>query len=250
MNSCASNAVRHILFALAIAASCPTAPAQTTSPTEPITSPQASSSLATEPASAPAAAPAPAPHSPHVETSVSLGVAPQLTASRVSTGQSLDPSPAVLATFRQSFRPWLGYSVNLGYTRTTEHNDTAYAAHYDIPASMYELSLSYLTQRHITRRLTAFADLGAGMVSFLPTGSASLSSPNGVYRLPLPVTFRPLGVAGFGFDYRYTPHLALRAEYRGLLYKYADYGVGLNRAITVSSQPTLSLVYNFTPKPH
>ena len=54
-----------------------------------------------------------------------------------------------------------------------------------------------------------------------------------------------MGVGGIGFDYSLTPHLGLRAEYRGQLYKYADYGNALPRNVTVTSAPTFSLTYNF-----
>jgi hypothetical protein len=170
--------------------------------------------------------------------------------------QSLDPSPAVLGTFRQSFRPWLGYSINMGYSRTTQHNvSTAISyqqgsvalARFDIPANMYELSASYVAQKHVTPKLTGFADVGAGMVSFLPIhrgADAANYVPNNNRALVPPVTFRPAGVGGFGVDYHLTRHLGLRAEYRALVYKYADYGINLPKAVTVSSEPTVSLTWN------
>jgi hypothetical protein len=189
----------------------------------------------------------------HVETTISLGAAAQLTATRVQIDQfnsfntqALDPSAAVLGTIRQSFKPWLGYTANFGFTRTTEVNTgptiAEDASHYlAIPSNVYETSVAWHLQNHITPRLTGFVDAGAGALTFLPhhvypTGFAPA------------VTFRPLGLASIGIDYRLTPHLALRAEYRGLIYKYPDFGGYVPRSVTLTSQPTISLVYQFDRK--
>jgi hypothetical protein len=194
------------------------------------------------------------------ETSISLGAFPQLTATRIVTSpnafttESLSPSAGVLGTVRQSFSPWLGYSVNMGYTRATEHaTDNAgfplsnNSSNLTLPANVYELSLSYLAEKHLTSRLSTFADVGAGMLAFLPEHRGSPATDLALYGVfSPPVNYRPLGVAAFGIDYCLTPSLSLRAEYRGQLYKFADYGNALPRYLTLTSEPTLSLVYNFT----
>jgi hypothetical protein len=219
--------------------------------------PSASSSTPSAPQPDPVPAPA---HS--IATSFSLGVFPQLTATRVvnfNSGdfdtQSLSPSAGVLGTFRQQFRPWLGYSVNMGFTRGTIHftQDAGHgsantADNFYIANDIYELSLSWVAEKRITPKLSGFADVGAGMVSFLPAhrgaNAASFYPPGHVP----PVTFRPLGVGGIGIDYHFTPSLALRAEFRGQLYKNPDYGIGGLRNLTVTSEPTLSLTYTFHAK--
>jgi hypothetical protein len=67
-------------------------------------------------------------------TDFSLGVFGQLTPVRtpisttpgfpgveiVQTTQGASPSAGVLATVHQSFKPWLGYNVNFGYSRFPE----------------------------------------------------------------------------------------------------------------------------------
>ena len=223
-----------------------------------------SSSSSLEPSSAvspsvPSPAPAPVTHQ-HVETSLSLGVFPQLTATRITAPdntvvtESLTPSAGVLSTFRQSFKPWLGYSINMGYTRASEHytnnagrGSAGTASNFSIPANIYELSASYVAERHITPRLSGFADIGAGMVVFLPE-RGEVATPGEVTTAnahALFTNYRPEGVGGVGFDYKLSHHLGLRAEYRGQLYKYADYGNLLPRNYTVTSEPTFSLTYNF-----
>ena len=217
--------------------------------------------LTTQPQPLPTTKPVPCRTGLHrPETSISLGAFAQLTATRISNSpyyfntESMSPSVGVLGTFRQSFSPWLGYSVNMGYTRATERAtdnlDPSISSALDnltLPSNVYELSLSYVAEKHLTPRLSAFADIGAGMLAFLPEhrGDPAINLLYfGVFSPP--VNFRPLGVGGVGFDYALTHHLSLRAEYRGQLYKFADYGNALPRYLTVTSEPTLSVVYNFT----
>jgi len=195
------------------------------------------------------------------ETTLSLGGSPQLTATRienVETGgfitQSLHPSANIVTTFRQSFRPWLGYSVNVGYTRAAVHdtNDAGStsagtSANFYVPNNVWELSFSHVAQMHLTHRLTAFTDEGMGFMAFQPAKRGS------TYPIPYPggccviakTNFRPLVVFGTGVDYHFNPEWGLRAEYRGLLYKYPDYGAGLPKLTTITSEPTVSLTYTF-----
>lgn len=206
--------------------------------------------FATSPALPSAPAPQPATHSAHhLETSLSVGGFSQLTTTRLTYPgntfhtESITPSAGLLATFRQSFKPWLGYSVNFGYTRASEHNTsnattgtTGVLSNRIIQANMYELSFSYVAQKHITPHLTGFADIGGGMISFQSINTGVKSNIT---------NYRPEGVGGVGVDYSLTNHLGLRAEYRGQLYKFADYGGQFGREYTVTSEPTLSLTYNF-----
>lgn len=208
-------------------------------------------SSSSQEASVAAAAPLVVKH-PLFETTLSLGAAAQLTATRITTSpQALDPSATVLGSVRQSFRPWLGYTANFGYTRTTEQNPQATfypPSNFPIPSNVYEVSVAYLAQKRVTPKLTGFADLGGGVLTFLPVHrgpSAKEFVPGENFSRVPSVLFRQLGVAGVGVDYHFNARLALRAEYRGLLYKYPDFQGAVGRQITVSSQPTVSLTYTF-----
>lgn len=192
----------------------------------------------------------------HPETSLSLGAFAQFTPTRVqvntyggvTTGvqtQGIAPTAGVLGTFRQQFRPWAGYSLNMGYTRVDERYTFTSPAPvhgpFHVPSDLYELSLSYVGQRHLSPRLDAFAQVGAGFVTVLPL-HRTLSPGSGF--TPEPVNFRPEGTTGVGLDLRLAHNFAFRAEYRGLLYKNPDFG-SLQKSTTWTSEPTLSLVYRF-----
>jgi opacity protein-like surface antigen len=207
---------------------------------------------------------------------VSLGVFGQLTPSRTPTEtitqsagtsfiqsiQGTSASAGVLGTFHQSFGRWLGYSVNLGYSRFTENysqgtefipnpsyvphlNPTSSFARGSIGTNMYELTGAYLVQGPRAKHFDTFAQLGGGVLSFLPTQDPS----------PYAVQFRPTMVFGAGMNYKLSKHWGLRAEYRGLFLKNPDFngerGIGsvpTSKLFTVTNEPTISIVYRFGGK--
>lgn len=209
-------------------------------------------------------------------TDVSLGVFGQLTPSRTpmdistqsdgtsitQTIQGTSDSAGVLGTFQQSFGRWLGYSVNLGYSRFAEHyahgsefipnpkylpkmDSTSNFEQGSIGTNMYELTGAYLVQGPKVSRFDTFAQLGGGVLSFLPTQDPS----------PYAVQFRPTMVFGAGVNYKLSKHWGLRAEYRGLFLKNPDFNgeqggssVPTSKLFTVMNEPTLSIVYRFGGK--
>jgi len=204
------------------------------------------------------------------QTDVSLGVFGQFTPSRVPVATSTLPvgtsiqqtiqgasiSAGVLGAFHQSFRPWLGYNVNFGYSRLHENysEGTVYTPngsappsytqhdsfmHGSIGTNVYELTATYVVQGPKSHRLTTFAQLGGGTLAFLPTQDPS----------PYAVQFRSAMVFGAGINYRLSEHFGLRGEYRGLFYKNPDFSRNgpfpTTKLFTVTNEPTLSMVYAF-----
>ena len=193
-----------------------------------------------------------------LETFVAVGAMGQLTATRISDTnslfetQSLSPSAGVFATFQQSFKPWLGYAINFGYTRATYRytfavpaSSTSRTGESYIPNNIYETSISYIARKNLTDRMTAFGEAGGGAITFAAINRDIHFSPGFYLSISRANTYRPVGIAGFGIDYRLAHGLALRAEYRGLLGKYPDYGSGSTRPTTVISEPILSVTYSF-----
>lgn len=205
---------------------------------------------------------------------VSLGIFGQFTPARTpteitpyrdgtaydQTTQGTSTSAGFLGTFHQSFRPWLGYNVNFGYSRfseqysqgmyfpnpTTPTNPISSFSYGSIGENMYELTGAYLVQGPRARHVDTFFQLGGGVLSFLPTQDPS----------PYWVEFRPVMVFGTGINYRFSNHWALRGEYRGLFYKNpsfsgirtADSDVPTVKLYTITHEPTISLVYRFGAK--
>jgi hypothetical protein len=197
-------------------------------------------------------APQVAPSWDRPETSISLGAIGQLTSARINetsgglVTESFSPSSGAAFTFRQSFKPWLGYSVNVGFSRATYRYVVAPSATFTgktyemlVPTNMFETSVSYIAQKHVTNRVTGFGEAGGGSIGFAATNGAGDFQRRSN-------AFLPAGIAGFGFDYRLAHGLGVRAEYRGLFVKYPfpDYSNSL-RLNTFISEPSLSITYNF-----
>ena len=200
-------------------------------------------------------------------TDVSLGVFGQLTPTRIPTSTTTDAigtyvqqttqgtsaSAGVLGVVHQQFRPWLGYNANFGYSRFTENysmgassiptapiHPVGLFSQGSIGTNMYELSVASVVQGPHTKRFSTFAQLGGGVLSFLPTQRPG----------PTSVDFRALMVFGTGVNYKLSQRLGVRAEYRGLFYKSPDFqaqnsGVPVSKLFTVTNAPTVSIVYSF-----
>jgi hypothetical protein len=218
------------------------------------------------PASSPTPAPPPCFIKPHADTSISLGTFAQLTTGRsqdipnnTTIVQDTAPSAGVLGTFRQTFSPWLGYSVNLGYARVSEHyrgygvaaEGGNYVDGFNVSTNVYESSVTYVAHTRVNKRYSIFADVGPGLLTFLPIhrGPDAINYvPFGYASLIPGVQVRPTGVFGSGIDIHLTQHIDLRAEYRGLLYKNPDFNTGdapYSKLMTLTNEPTISLVYHF-----
>lgn len=203
---------------------------------------------------------------------VSLGVFGQLTPARTPTEtsaflngtaynqtvQGTSPSAGVLATIHQSFRPWLGYNINFGYSRFSEQysqgmyfpnpsqptNPISNFTYGSIGTNMYELTGASVVQGPKAKRIDTFAQLGGGILTFLPTQDPS----------PYAVQSRPTMVFGAGLNYKLSKQWGLRAEYRGLFLKNPDFHgegastVPISKLFTVTNEPTISIVYRFGGK--
>jgi len=219
------------------------------------------------------------------EMDVSLGILGQLTDARTpttsvvqtpgsdlhdifttQTNQGTSPSAGVLGTFHQSFKPWLGYNVNVGYTRFSENYSYGSAfvpekgskfppfdtfSRGSIGTNMYELTIAETFVGPSSKRFNTFGQFGGGGLFFLPTDSAS----------PASYQTRPAMIFGVGANFKLSNRLDLRAEYRGLFYKspdfnlppYDGYNFPMTRLFTVTNSPAVSLVYRFgrtAKRPH
>jgi opacity protein-like surface antigen len=200
---------------------------------------------------------------------VSVSIFGQLTQARTPTtsqpysnglfatqkSQSASPSAGVVGTFHQQFSRWLGYNVNVGYTRFTENYSYVNAYIPSAPPStasgsaftrgsigtnVVETTIAMVTQGPRTRRLTTFAQFGGGGLFFVP-----FTQPD-TYNSQV----RPAMIFGVGMNYRLSEHLGIRAEYRGLFYKSPDFAADLYpgpvpRLFTVTNQPVIGLTYTF-----
>lgn len=168
--------------------------------------------------------------------------------------QSQSPSPGVLATYHQAWKPYLGYNINFGYTRFTQTNSFGQGfsngpgAPPGTPSAfgmgsmhmqMYELSAAYAFYGPRSKRFRTTGQLGAGELIFDPLG------PPEVKELKCAATM----IFGVGGEYDLSRHFAIRAEYRGFFYRTPffnrPYFFPSERLYTVTNMPAVSLVYRF-----
>ncbi len=172
--------------------------------------------------------------------------------------QSSSSSVGGLFTFHQAFKPYLGYNVNFSYSQfkqdfsvlggTISRNGplpptiTGYSDVGSLNTRMYELTASYAFEGPRFKRFRTFGQCGGGALFFQPISAYFAKEET-----------RPAMVFGTGVEYSVSPHLSVRAEYRGLLYESPEYQIASSgsypqqRLYTVTNVPAMSLVYRFGP---
>ena len=168
---------------------------------------------------------------------VSLGGAAVLSKQSVGNGTVLTPtnSVAVLITARYRFSP--RNSVEINYSHTAD-SQVYFASPltYRIHNTIGEYSGAYVFSFLQSEKVEPFLFAGAAALIFYPNYNASSINDVQTY-LPSSQQTKAAFLYGGGFDYRIfsilpvirkstlSKHLALRLEYRGLVYKAPDFNV-------------------------
>lgn len=142
-----------------------------------------------------------------------------------------------LASFRQPYRPWLGYEVNYGFTRFSEFYGKGVTTVQD---NVHEFSAAYLAQfpTPVFFRLEPFATAGFGVMLFSPVQGAKV----GVSTQLLPAFVYSIGV-----DRAITERLGIRVQFRGLHYKTPNFNqLRLDTyRLRTTMEPTVGVYYRF-----
>lgn len=169
---------------------------------------------------------------------VAANVFGQFTSSTSGNGIKDSPSRSsgALATFRQSYKPWIGYEVNYSYTRFSEfYSNQAFG----VQENLHEVSGAYLVQGPKVIGFQPFAAAGAAWLIFDPTATggqrfAKQNIPGFLYE--------------FGVNYPIlTNHFGARLEYRGLEYSAPSLGSSVLATNTrrQTIEPTAGLYVHF-----
>ena len=162
--------------------------------------------------------------------------------SQSSNGNGVQDSPTdslgVVASVRQSFHPWLGYEINYGYTRFSEHYSTT---PFGVQNNVHEATGAYLLQGPTIPilGLQPFGAVGVGGLLFLPT-TVGGQKYNQQWRVPL------LYEVGVNYPI-FTSHFGLRLQYRGLVYKTPDFNSAQLTTNTrrQTSEPSVGAYFRF-----
>ncbi|HEY2115610.1 MAG TPA: porin family protein [Candidatus Angelobacter sp.] len=155
-------------------------------------------------------------------------------------------SGGFLVGYRYHLNPWFAIQGDYGYTRDTQKYFDPFFGETDIQANIHQLTGEAVITAPSSRRVRPYALAGIGGLFFRPTNSLDnsfIGIGNGSGNNQTKAAF----VYGGGVDFDLTKFVALRAEYRGLLYKIPDFQIpGLaTDNFTHMAQPSVGLVWRF-----
>lgn len=151
-------------------------------------------------------------------------------------------SGGALVSFRQPYRPWVGYEANLGYTRFSEAYNKGIVK---LANNVTDFSFSYLLQSPTVYGVQPFATLGVGIIVFSPMGT--ITDLNAVTPPHFSSQLLPEFVYGVGLNYPISSRIGARVQLRGLKYKTPDYGQESldTHTLRTTLEPTFSVYYRF-----
>ena len=195
-----------------------------------------------------------------------------------STNQTTNSSAGALFELRKSYRWWLGYDLNYGYTRLTEHY--AYDGNFlqgsqsvknprlaDVQANMHEVSIEEVFQSpKLVLGMKPFGEGGFGGVIFSPSDSTTTAysydgstltgatsapgfGPHGQTKISGQTNF--LGIYGVGVNLPKLPgitdRLGARFEYRSLWYTTPSFNSSFEHTQRTmqTQEPAFSIFYKF-----
>jgi hypothetical protein len=151
-------------------------------------------------------------------------------------------SGGALVSFRQPYRPWVGYEANLGYTRFSEAYNKGVVK---LANNVTDFSLAYLFQSPTVYGVQPFASVGVGIIVFSPMGT--ITDLNAVTPPHFSSQLLPEFVYSLGLNYPILGRFGVRGQLRGLKYKTPDFGqVSLDsHKLRNTLEPTFSVYYRF-----
>jgi len=146
-----------------------------------------------------------------------------------------------LVGYRYHFNKWLAAEANYGFDRNTQKYFSSGGfsrVQSDIHTTTADLVVNLPVRFY---GLRPYVLGGSGALTFHPTGNAGGAVPGADTQAKAVILY------GGGADFGLTRHLALRAEYRGFIYKTPDFGLqGLNsNSWTHTALPSAGFVYSF-----
>lgn len=134
-----------------------------------------------------------------------------------NTAQSPSNSAGGLFELRHIANPILGFEATYSFNRANQSYTYSHPVSagglppVSIPADAHELTADWVPSLQIAN-LRPFGVLGVGVLLDVPAGGPNSTS----------TTTKPVYVYGAGLDWGLLPHIGLRLQYRGNLYKAPD----------------------------
>jgi opacity protein-like surface antigen len=157
------------------------------------------------------------------------------------TSRSTTNAGGFLLGYRYHFNRWLSGEANYGYDRDTQRYFSTGGLS-RVQSDVHTVTAAAVVNLPFRiSRLNPYVLGGGGSLVFHPTGNAGgfVSGAN--------TQAKGAFLYGGGVNYDLTRHWSLRAEYRGYVYKDADFGIkNLNTdSWTHTAQPSAGIVFRF-----
>jgi opacity protein-like surface antigen len=155
-------------------------------------------------------------------------------------------SGGFLIGYRYHLNPWFAVQGDYGYTRNTQKYFDPFFGETDVQANIHQLTGEAVITAPSSSRVRPYALAGIGGLFFRPTNSLN-NSFIGIGNNTGNNQTKAAFVYGGGVDFDLTKFVALRAEYRGLVYKIPDFQLpGLaSDNFTHMAEPSVGLVWRF-----
>jgi len=152
-------------------------------------------------------------------------------------------SGAELFTFRLRFSPRHAVAMNIGHASNSEVYNTSSLV-FRVQSGVTEFTPSYFFTPFQTARFEPFVFGGAGILRFNPGGTSvggSQTSFGAAAQNKLVFTY------GGGVDYKVWKVIAVRIQYRGLIYKVPDFHIMnlVTGATGHTAEPIAGVVFKF-----
>jgi len=148
-----------------------------------------------------------------------------------------------VVSFRQPYRPWLGYSADLGFTKFYEAYNKGLVKVND---NVTDFSISYLLEAPPVYGVQPYVTIGGGIIVFSPI-AGSVIDVNGILPKPLSTQLLPEFTYSLGLSLPVFRRIGVRGGLRGLKYKTPDFHQFSLDTHTLRNtlEPTLSVYYRF-----
>ncbi len=181
----------------------------------------------------------------HFDVSLGFGGVFSKSSSAADRGVTLKPtnSAAILATFRFRFNRMHSLEANFAHTMNSQVFLLA-PNNFRVQAGITEFSGAYVFSPFQTARVEPFLFGGAGALRFNP-GNTSIDGFQAAFGAAQQTSLAFL--YGAGADYRLWRVLALRLQYRGLIYKAPDFNLQnlFTGARGHMAEPSVGIVFKF-----
>lgn len=148
--------------------------------------------------------------------------------------------------YRYNFKPWFAVQGDYGYTRDTQRYFDPVFGETDIQSGIHQLTAAAVITAPSHSRVRPYLLGGVGGLFFRPTNSFNNQSI-GISNQTGNNQTKGAFVYGAGVDFDMSHSLALRAEYRGYIYKIPDFQIpGLaSDDFTHLAVPSIGVVWRF-----